>query len=418
MGDAFMRTMKILAASLLLLPLLAAGMIAGAQTPPLRAFVDMPHARTADTLEVSIRIGSLQAPAPDLFGVGFQLTFDDQAFEFVGHRHGAVFHPYFAPGTAPQVFGPRLETRDGIRHVAYSISLLSGIHLPVAAADGEIALLRFRVRDAAGAGARPFSLQQVARSSTSDPNIRMELLINGASSVGATRRSRALIARAADTAPRAMAGLGQASLMLTRVEQEVELVLAHDLAEPSGSVPRADFLQIAPGFWMLQKAGGGEFGADLCVSTDALLRTPIGANRVVFIGRRTAGLAWEELPTIATPNSYCVSLDGQQDLMLSETSLGTGLDDDAIAERRLALGLFPNPSQGHAEMEYHVEADGPVRIAMFDLLGRSVGVLFDGWAAAGAHRAPLEVDGLAGGTYLVVITSRDARAVRSLVLAR
>jgi hypothetical protein len=207
-------------------------------------------------------------------------------------------------------------------------------------------------------------------------------------------------------------------MQLTHVEQEVEIVFGHDLADPAGTSIPATHLQIAPGFWTLQRSAGLTFAAEVCVSGDALLRTPSAEHRVVFLGRGTAGQQWTERATRAEQNRYCTDVDQRSDLMLVETSVGTGLDEGPIPARMLTLRLFPNPARGAAEVEYEVGLDGPIRIELFDLLGRSVGVLHEGWSPAGSHRAPLAFDGLPGGTYVVIISSPEARAVQPIVLMR
>ena len=65
----------------------------------------------------------------------------------------------------------------------------------------------------------------------------------------------------------------------------------------------------------------------------------------------------------------------------------------------------PNPFAGRAALGYDLPEAGPVRLAVYDLLGREVAVLVDAEQAAGRHEAVLDGRGLPDGTYLVVMTA-------------
>ena len=93
--------------------------------------------------------------------------------------------------------------------------------------------------------------------------------------------------------------------------------------------------------------------------------------------------------------------------------------DDATAGAGLVLDApFPNPTAGGATVSFSVPAAGPVRVAVYDVLGRAAAVLADGPLAAGPHRATLPAGRLAAGTYLVRVEAAGDVAVRSLVVVR
>ncbi len=51
----------------------------------------------------------------------------------------------------------------------------------------------------------------------------------------------------------------------------------------------------------------------------------------------------------------------------------------------LLASAAPNPFRAHTELAYTVARSGRVRLAVYDVTGREVAVLFDGVATAGAH---------------------------------
>jgi hypothetical protein len=68
------------------------------------------------------------------------------------------------------------------------------------------------------------------------------------------------------------------------------------------------------------------------------------------------------------------------------------------------LGAYPNPFNPSTVLRFRTTgAHGgtPLRLSVYDLLGREVAVLVDGMMPAGAHRAVFDASGLASGVYVV-----------------
>ncbi len=77
---------------------------------------------------------------------------------------------------------------------------------------------------------------------------------------------------------------------------------------------------------------------------------------------------------------------------------------------------YPNPFNPSAVVPYSLPAAGPVRMELYDLLGRRVRTLVDAFRSAGVHSVTLEADGLAGGTYLVVLRTGERWLTRPVTL--
>ncbi|HYE94720.1 MAG TPA: integrin alpha [Rubricoccaceae bacterium] len=76
---------------------------------------------------------------------------------------------------------------------------------------------------------------------------------------------------------------------------------------------------------------------------------------------------------------------------------------DAQLERELGplrLNASPNPFAASTELAFEVPEPGPVRLAVYDLLGREVAVLADGPLAAGRHVAAWDAGRFPSGHYL------------------
>ena len=73
----------------------------------------------------------------------------------------------------------------------------------------------------------------------------------------------------------------------------------------------------------------------------------------------------------------------------------------------------PNPVADQATLPYELAAEGPVRLEVYDALGRRVAVVEPGWSSAGRHAAVVETGAWASGVYVVrLVTDDGARAVR------
>jgi len=86
---------------------------------------------------------------------------------------------------------------------------------------------------------------------------------------------------------------------------------------------------------------------------------------------------------------------------------------------RFALhGAYPNPSVGMATIPFEVARATPVRMTVYDVLGRQVAVLVDEEHVPGRHQVPLDVSRLSAGIYLYRIQMGDFQATRKLTVMR
>ena len=85
----------------------------------------------------------------------------------------------------------------------------------------------------------------------------------------------------------------------------------------------------------------------------------------------------------------------------------------------LQLTATPNPARQQATITWTVAEAGPVRVEMFDVLGRRVRTLYDGPMEANTpKRHALRRGALASGLYFVRLTSKTGAATQKLTLVR
>jgi len=99
--------------------------------------------------------------------------------------------------------------------------------------------------------------------------------------------------------------------------------------------------------------------------------------------------------------------------------LATATDPQSSLPERFALdGAYPNPFAGRTTVRYALPIDTRVVLAVYDLLGRRVAVLADGFARAGHHEATWDAAGMPSGVYLFRLEAEGQRLLRKATLLR
>ena len=82
------------------------------------------------------------------------------------------------------------------------------------------------------------------------------------------------------------------------------------------------------------------------------------------------------------------------------------------------LAVGPNPVRGAGAVTFRLDAEADVRLAVYDVLGREVGVLADGTYGAGAHRAPFDASAFPAGAYVVRLVAGGAAHTARVTVVR
>ena len=95
----------------------------------------------------------------------------------------------------------------------------------------------------------------------------------------------------------------------------------------------------------------------------------------------------------------------------------TGVQQEAPRAHGLAEA-WPNPFSSATQFAFDLPEPGAVRLEVFDLLGRRVALLADGFRGAGRYQEEWRPERLENGVYLYVITHSENREAGSVVLLR
>ncbi|MEM8559930.1 MAG: T9SS type A sorting domain-containing protein, partial [Bacteroidota bacterium] len=112
------------------------------------------------------------------------------------------------------------------------------------------------------------------------------------------------------------------------------------------------------------------------------------------------------------PTGTVIRLVTQKPLEVSEE------DDVRSLPTALTLTVYPNPARASATVRLDLPEASPVRVALYDLLGREVRQVARETRAAGRHSLGLDTAGLATGVYVVAVEAGTARATRKLLVVR
>jgi hypothetical protein len=101
----------------------------------------------------------------------------------------------------------------------------------------------------------------------------------------------------------------------------------------------------------------------------------------------------------------------------SETSpFGSG--GAAVPETFAFAAAYPNPFGQATTLAYAIPERVPVRLVVYDMLGREIAVLVDAEQAAGRYSVRFRASGLPGGVYVAVLRAGAYTQTHQMVRAR
>jgi len=99
--------------------------------------------------------------------------------------------------------------------------------------------------------------------------------------------------------------------------------------------------------------------------------------------------------------------------------LSTAVDDKVLQPNTAALEQnYPNPFNPATEIRFAVSAPGMVSVAVYDMLGREVSRLVDGFMEAGNHAVTFNASGLSSGTYIYTVSAAGKTISKKMTLLK
>jgi hypothetical protein len=97
---------------------------------------------------------------------------------------------------------------------------------------------------------------------------------------------------------------------------------------------------------------------------------------------------------------------------------GHGEQTEALPHTTALHSAHPNPFNPITVASYKLQVASFVNLAVYDVSGRKVAELVNGWREAGTHEVTFDATALAAGVYFCRIEAGDFSAVRKLVLMK
>ena len=86
--------------------------------------------------------------------------------------------------------------------------------------------------------------------------------------------------------------------------------------------------------------------------------------------------------------------------------------------QELTLAVFPNPFNSRTVISYHLPRAMKVTLKVYNVLGREVVTLAEGWMAAGEQRVAWQANGISSGVYFVRLEAGEMRQTGKVLLVR
>ncbi len=109
--------------------------------------------------------------------------------------------------------------------------------------------------------------------------------------------------------------------------------------------------------------------------------------------------------------------DGGNTLYIDDINInGSAVGVEELSAKERDVRVVPNPTQGPAQVVFDLDEAGRLSVELVDVLGRGLGVVFEGNAAQGEQRLDLPVANLQSGMYFVrLLQGTESRVVRFIV---
>ena len=132
---------------------------------------------------------------------------------------------------------------------------------------------------------------------------------------------------------------------------------------------------------------------------------------------------YEHTVRLGVASAYTVWLraaltNGFSDHAQADLSYPVAAESEEPPDRVALIGNYPNPFNPSTGIVYELPEPGPVRLAVYDMIGREVRVLADAHRTAGRHTVRFDAEGLPTGTYACVLTAGSVAITRVMVLVR
>lgn len=121
------------------------------------------------------------------------------------------------------------------------------------------------------------------------------------------------------------------------------------------------------------------------------------------------------------PSGKIIGSDTQTGLYVIRVTVpltGTGNNNNSIPKNYSLEQNFPNPFNPSTRINYSLPENTFASVKVYDLTGRQVAVLEDGYKAAGSYSVSYDASRLASGVYYYTLSSKDVNITKKMILIK
>ena len=107
-----------------------------------------------------------------------------------------------------------------------------------------------------------------------------------------------------------------------------------------------------------------------------------------------------------------------QPIMVTSSTNVEHRELSGLPEANFLFQNYPNPFNSYSIIRFLLFQREVVTVKVFDVLGKEIAVLVDGWLDAGEYSVPFEADDLPTGLYFCRLTTPTFSQTRSMLLMR
>jgi hypothetical protein len=118
---------------------------------------------------------------------------------------------------------------------------------------------------------------------------------------------------------------------------------------------------------------------------------------------------------------YAETIDFTSDMIVGDGFNTFGLSREGSFSQPKTYGIsdaYPNPFNPVTSFTYSLPEDGLVQVAIYDISGRMVSELVNGYQAAGSYPVVWDANELSSGVYLVNMTAGEFTTVQKIMLIK
>jgi hypothetical protein len=99
-------------------------------------------------------------------------------------------------------------------------------------------------------------------------------------------------------------------------------------------------------------------------------------------------------------------------------AVATSIDDGPETRRFVLDAPYPNPASNHVSFSFSMPSAATANLAVYDMLGRRIATLADGYFTEGRHSVSFETGELAPGVYVARLTGQEGARVVTMAVVR